>query len=372
MTILQRYLWKSIWSTLFVTLAVFTFVICIGNIIKDVFTLLVNESISLTSLASLILLAMPYALSFAMPLAMLTTTLLVLGRMSADSEINAARACGVRFFNLVLPILTIGVLVSFCSIYINSELAPNCRYLVNKLVVNAGLKQPSILLEEGRLIAEIPGFRMFIEKKNTRNNEIEGVYLWILNDQGRPTQAIRARFGTVSTDLERQKLFIQLFDVRLDSRDPEKPHDPSKIRTGVYAKRYPLDLDLKDVIGDSKITRDIRKTTSWNLLLEAEDLKALGVHPTPLLVEIQKRFSMGVACFAFTIVAIPLGIKAHRRETSIGILMAFLLAMAYYLLLIMAEGLKKSPHLLPEMIIWAPNLLFETIGIFLMWKQSKI
>jgi lipopolysaccharide export system permease protein len=359
-------------STLLVTLAVFTFVLCVGNILKDLLLLLVNESADLSSFFSLVLLAMPYALSFGLPLAMLATTILVLGRISADSELNAARACGVSLYRFILPILALGVMVSVISIYINSDLAPNCRYLIRKFVVSAGMNQPSILLEEGRLISDIPGYRIFIEKKDAGKNAIEGVYLWILNDKGKPTQAIRAKRGVISADVERQKMFIQLFEVRMDSRDPENPRDPAKIRTGVYAKRYPLDLDLKHLIGDAAEGRDLKQTTSWNLLAEAEELKAEGVHPTPLLVEIQKRFSMGVACFAFTLIGIPLSIKTHRRETTAGVLIAFVLAVVYYLLLIIAEGFKKSPHLLPELIIWAPNLIFEAIGIYLIWRESRI
>jgi lipopolysaccharide export system permease protein len=371
MTILQKYVWNSMVSTLLVSLAVFSFVLCVGNILKDVLMLLVNESVDVTSVISLILLAMPYALSFGLPLAMLATTILVMGRLSADSELNAARACGVSLYRFILPILTLSVLVSLISIYINSYVAPNCRFFIRKFIVNVGLTQPTVLLEEGRMISEIPGYRIFIDKKDPKKNEIENVYLWILNDKGKPTQSIRAKRGIISADHLRQKLFIQLFEVRMDSRDPENPRDPAKIRTGVYAKRYPLDLDLRYLMADKAEGRDLKQTSSWTLLAEAEELKAEGIHPTPLLVEIQKRFSMGVACFAFTLVGIPLSIKTHRRETSLGILMAFVLAVVYYLLLVVAEGFKKSPHLLPELIIWAPNLIFEAIGIFLIWRESK-
>jgi lipopolysaccharide export system permease protein len=372
LTILQKYVWNSMISTLVVSLAIFTFVLCVGNILKDILVLLVNETFDLTAMLSLILLAMPYALSFGLPLAMLATTLLVLGRFSADSELNAARACGISLYRFVLPILSLGVLVSFISIYINSDIAPNCRHLIRKFIAEVGLAQPSVLLEEGRLISDIPGYRIFIERKDAAKNEVQEIYLWILNDKGQPTQAIRAKRGVISADLERQKLFIQLFEVRMDTRDPDHPRDPGKIRTGVYAKRYPLDIDLKYLIGDKAEGRDLKQTTSWNLLVEAEELKAEGIHPTPLLVEVQKRLSMGVACFAFTLVGIPLSIKAHRRETTVGILIAFVLAVAYYLLLIVAEGFKKDPHLLPELIIWTPNLIFEAVGIYLLWRESKI
>ncbi|MBV9464253.1 MAG: LptF/LptG family permease, partial [Verrucomicrobiae bacterium] len=301
MTILQRYVWRALWTTLALTLAVFTFVLCLGNVVRDILALVVSETVGLGAIFELIALAIPYALSFALPLAMLASTLLVLGRLSADMELTAARACGVSLFRLVLPVIAASVLLSFISMWVNSVLAPNCRYLMQKNVMEVGLRQPAVLLEEGRLITEIPGYRMFIEKSDPKRNEIKGVYLWILNDQGKPTQAIRAQRGILTANVEKQKMYVQLFDVRMDSRDPEHPYDPAKIRTGVYAKRYPLDLDLRSMLSGKEVVRDLKKTTSWDLILEAEELKAGGVHPTPLLVEVQKRLSMGAACFAFTI-----------------------------------------------------------------------
>src|SRR5438093_11867583 len=47
--------------------------------------------------------------------------------------------------------------------------------------------------------------------------------------------------------------------------------------------------------------------------------------------EINKRFSFPFACIAFAIIGVPLGVTAHRRETSIGFAMCLIVAACYFI-----------------------------------------
>jgi hypothetical protein len=46
-----------------------------------------------------------------------------------------------------------------------------------------------------------------------------------------------------------------------------------------------------------------------------------------------------------------LGIKTHRRETSIGIAISLGLALAFYFVIVLANTLKSRPYLYPEAIL---------------------
>src|SRR5439155_327045 len=87
--------------------------------------------------------------------------------------------------------------------------------------------------------------------------------------------------------------------------------------------------------------------------------------------EINKRFSFPFACIAFAIIGVPLGVTAHRRETSIGFAMGLIVAITYFLFVIIGDTLRGNPKVHPELLVWFPNVLFIFIGAILFRRLSK-
>ena len=63
----------------------------------------------------------------------------------------------------------------------------------------------------------------------------------------------------------------------------------------------------------------------------------------PIRVEMNREMSFSFACFGFTLVGIPLGIRVHRRETNIGIAIALVLVLIYYSFIIVASRCPPGP-----------------------------
>ena len=370
MKILAKYITRQTLVTLFFTMSVFTFVLMLARMLKQLSEMLVNRQVGLDIVGWFILLLMPYVLSFSLPMAMLAASLLVFGRLSADNEITAIRASGVGLGRVASPVILLALVMTALCFYINTTLAPLCRFQFRTLFLQLATENPMALLEEGVAIREFPGYEIYVGNKKA--NIIEEVRIMALDDKGNVTSRLYAEKGTVKGDPVTRKLTLDLYKVTGDLRDPKDPTNLRKIRTGTTADRYPVELDIGAAFRQARVSRGLQDLPFGELRDEIQRLRDAGIYPAAALMEAHQRVAAAVACVAFTLIGIPLGIKTSRRETSIGIALSLGLALIWYLVLVLSNTLRNRPYLFPEAILWTPNLIFEMLGVWLLWRVSRL
>ena len=370
MRILSKYITRQAVITLFFTISVFTFVLLLARILKQLSDMLVNRKVGLDVVGLFVLLVTPNILSFSLPMAMLATALLVFGRMSADNEITAMRASGVSLGQLVAPVILLAATMSVLCLFINTTVAPWCRFQFKTLFVRLGSERPMALIEEGIYIKDFPGYVIYAGRK--KENIIEDVMLYTLDDSNNVVSSLRAEKGVVTAKPAERKLLLDLYNVRGDLRDPKDPTNIRKIRPGTTAQRYPIELDLSRALRQARSARQLGDLVFTELREEIRGLRERGIYPAAALMEAHQRVAGAVACLAFTLVGIPLGIKTSRRETSVGIAISLGLALLFYFVTVLATTLKNRPSLYPEAILWSPNLIFELLGLWLLWRAARV
>jgi lipopolysaccharide export system permease protein len=77
---------------------------------------------------------------------------------------------------------------------------------------------------------------------------------------------------------------------------------------------------------------------------------------------------MSMACIAFALIAMPLGVTAQRKETSVGFGISLALAFSYFFFVVLAEMLRDDAVAYPYYLLWIPNILFIGIGTWMLLR----
>src|SRR5450631_1710961 len=214
MKTLHLYLLRQVLATLLMTVAVFTFVLLLGNVMNEILSLLIKSQATLGGVARAMGLLIPFVLVFALPMGMLTASLLVFGRFSADQELTAARASGISLLSLITPVLFLSLLCCGLSAWVNMQLGPQCRAAyVNLFFKLSGELMNSTQLPEGQFIRDFSGYIFYTEKN--RGGKLEDVMVFVLDkNETNVTTTVRAPRGTLEVDAPNKQFVLHLFDAR--------------------------------------------------------------------------------------------------------------------------------------------------------------
>lgn len=368
------------------TVAVFTFVFLLGNLLNEILSLLIKRQASLGVVLEAIGLLVPFVMVFALPMALLASTLLVFGRFSADQELTAARAGGMSLLSLITPILLLSLLLCLVSAVVNLELAPRSRVAFKKLIFEFGTEFSALLLPEGRIIKEYKDHIIYVGKND--RGRLENITL-VRQENGTNVAFFRAAHGEVYRDATNGQRVLELSDVKaLISKDghvvvnylSKVPFLLGSESTAAGSKKprisdmtfSQLRVELREVEEMLSRSAPVGKLTPEELQARKGELsKQVKDLTSPLRVQLHRQVAFSFACFGFTLIGIPLGIRVHRRETNISFAIAMVLVLIYYGFLMVGNALASRPEWSPHLIVWLPNFIFQAVGAVLLWRANR-
>ena len=84
-----------------------------------------------------------------------------------------------------------------------------------------------------------------------------------------------------------------------------------------------------------------------------------------LSVEIEKKYSIPVACIVFILIGAPLGIMARQGGLALAGGLSLIFFLVYWTFLIGGEQLADRRIIGPVAAMWAPNILVGLAGLYL-------
>lgn len=117
-------------------------------------------------------------------------------------------------------------------------------------------------------------------------------------------------------------------------------------------------------------TKSCTDSNHARIMLAASAYQRSQSFPAEIRVELNKRLALASAAFCFALIGMPLGIRSHRRESTIGVAIGLGIALLYYMAMILSDALKQSPGYHPELLAWLPAILCVVVAAILIPRNQ--
>jgi lipopolysaccharide export system permease protein len=192
-----------------------------------------------------------------------------------------------------------------------------------------------------------------------------------ISDARNPAEvfSIFAREGEVLSDPQALAVTLRLHNGSIHKLGKD-PHSYQKVDFNTYDLRLNLKTGLQEKKTEEKHPADM---TLGELIRSIQSLKGKPADTKTQWVKVHEKFSIPFACLIFGIIGVPLGLQSRvaRRSKSRGFSWSIGILLIYYLLTSAGTSLAERGTLLLEVGMWAPNLIFITLGIHLLVKAAN-
>jgi lipopolysaccharide export system permease protein len=345
---------------------------------------ILNPQFPALAIVKYVLLEAPNYCTWALPVAMLFSTLMSMGRLGKDNELTAMFTNGISLYRVFIPYLLLS-LIAVGGSYFAQE----------KLVTLAAAAQQRILdaHPEIRMSQESGTLRPFIAKLDngdfvtaTYFDKKAGMLANVVYDDWGNDALKSQHAGAAAQDADETKAAEALTAAEggatfvtaqqatakgetvvmgQGGRSPAYVYgspDPEKLYSRHYSeptKVLNLGLDLKEQFTQMKTPQELTQTE----LAEQRAVKLRrGENPAIEDTDFHLRFSGPFAPLAFALVAMPLSLKAPRDERFLGIIWTVLLAMLYYTIYYVGKQLGYNEYLPPWLAAWMMNIVLVAIS----------
>ncbi len=370
---------------------------------------------------------LPRALTLSLPPAVMIATIMVFGRLSAESEILAAQAGGAALRRFVWPLLVCSVIISMCSLWLHDAGMRWGNETIRTQVLK--LNKPESFIKN----LDKPGGNMSIHPDANKYTRINMLPAYRNKDgqEMRPIEIVDFQNNTImQTVLAEHHQF---------SSDPGKGPNDKKLNVKLsnvqtFSENYiqsseiGISIALPDIgalipIGNTrgqkswrqnleegrKIARDEHRRWSF-LLRRASDFGALAAASSPLdadapalvtntwqdsklsiesiigqggaldrmrqdNIEFHRKIALSILPFSMIFLGVGLGLLVKKSNRMIGFLLGIVMyALLFYPLTIVAKSLSSSGNwdkfakVCPPQYL--PNILFLFLGYFL-WRMHE-
>ncbi len=328
--------------------------------------LLVSRGVSAATALRLLSLSVPNIVVLTIPIGVLFAALITSARWSADSELVAIQACGVRPTRIARPLLLLGVLL-FAANFANYWLVvPRTNHALEQMTRRLSLSVGLSMLQAREFVENFQGYLLYVDRIAPGTGVWNGIVLFDINNP-LEEQIVLARAGRFTANPAEGSATLVLEDATTHLLQPDHPER--------YRQNFNRSLEIylrpKGPELDQRIRSGPTVTSSSELRARIASPDTSEADRREAAYELHKRVALPAAALVFVLVAFPLGIRNRRGGRGFGLTASVLVVMLYYVLLMAGEYLAASRKVPPAAGAWLPNLVLAGLASVLLLRARR-
>lgn len=345
---IRRELWLSFVGILMVLLTVFA-----TNYFARLLSRAARGDLPADLVLQLLLLNLPYFLGILLPLSFFLALLMVQGRLYADSELTAMKACGFSANQLLACCFRSALVVALACSAIYVWLSPLGLLQMDLLEQRASNKSDLSLINPGSF--QVLGSKvLFVERNDSQDKDRLQQVLVFGENPRKEVQLMQADAGAYRYFPEFNADYLELSQGQIWQGEPGQAQ-----YLHLSFSTYQFRIKERMAAGRAPRTKSLSVASLWQAQGLAEQ------------AEWQWRWSMPLSILILTLIAVPLGRIAPRAGKFSRFLPGIGLYFLYFMLLTLSRNLLEKGKLPVELGLWWVHALFALLALILLWPQWR-
>tara|TARA_Y100000589_G_scaffold154584_1_gene147178 strand:+ start:671 stop:1870 length:1200 start_codon:yes stop_codon:yes gene_type:complete len=375
--LIDRWLIGQILPPMIFAISAFTVISSSVGVMFDLIRKIVEFGLPLLLALKVLFFSLPSFLVLSFPMAVLLSTLLAYGKLSANSELLAMRSLGIKTSRIIAPAIAVSIFMTGLTFYFNDNLVPASNKIAES-TLRAGIGN-SFSNEKGK---DNIMFSRYGSRINSSTNKPTKINTYLTHIFYASRFKDNIMYGVTVLDFSRQnvqqilKAKSAIFDKKnflwIFKNGTIISINPSGQTTNIQFQKYKYSFD-EGPLNLAKIPKDSTEM-SLKQALEAERIyKKTGnlKEVRRIQVRIQEKFTLPCACLVFGLIGSSLGSKSNLRSSkSQGFGLSVILILIYYVMSFVFSSFGVKGLLSPIIATWLPIIISLSGGIYLLRKSS--
>jgi lipopolysaccharide export system permease protein len=173
---------------------------------------LVGKGLEWYVIAKLLFFASSTFVPYALPLAILLSSLMMFGNLGEHYELVAMKSAGISLNRIMRPLVIVSILISLLGFYFSNVILPTANLKFLSLLFDIREKKLAFNIKEGVFYNGIDGYVIRVEKKDQDGNTIRGVMIYDhIKHQGNVSLTV-AQWGKMELTPDKRFLIFRLYN----------------------------------------------------------------------------------------------------------------------------------------------------------------